>query len=365
MNTEQNELKLLLEQLAQPAFFETDGEVRFYNRLAGEYRVRAGRPVMDLLPDGCGLPEAGSAPVHAQLTLSAGPADASILPYAGGRLYLLTPPARTELHPQTLLSVAQSIRTPLANLLAGAAALFPKLEALEDPDLQKQTASMNRAYYQLLRLACNLTDMRGVLMDELHLRREKAELTGFFRKLFDRAAPLLTAAGFEFEYTCTAKPFCGWIDRQRLERAVWDLLSNAAKFTPKGGRITAELEYTHAAALLHIRDTGDGMTPDLLADAFTAYDRDFALGDPRWGAGFGLPLAERIAQLHGGAIFLESEPGGGTTATLSLSLQVPSTKELQFRSPTASIDYTGGYPHELVELSNVLPYTEFDSSRVN
>lgn len=224
---------------------------------------------------------------------------------------------------------------------------------------------MNRAHYQLLRLACNLTDMRSALLGELKLRREKAELTGFFRELFDRAVPLLRETGLELRYTCKAKPFCGWIDRQRLERVIWNLLSNAVKFTPKGGTVTAELEYTLQAAILRIHDDGEGVSQARLSSVFQGYDRSCALGDPRWGAGLGLPLAEHIVRLHGGTLMLQSEEGSGTTMVLSLALSVPGTTELQFHSPTATIDYTGGYAHELVELSDVLPLSEFDSYRIN
>ena len=207
--------------------------------------------------------------------------------------------------------------------------------------------------------------MRCVLDGSLHLRREKTEVTVFFRDLFERAVPLCRAAGITLTYSCSARPFAAWMDRPRLERAVWNLLSNAIKFTPKGGSISAELEYTPQAARLRIRDNGDGIGPDLLATAFDAYTRDIPLGDPRWGAGLGLSLAGRIAQLHGGSIFLESDPGSGTSVVLSISLNTPATTELQLRSPTAGIDYTGGYPHELVELSDVLPLREFDSSHIN
>ena len=363
MNTEQTELERLTGCLGQPAFYEEDGKVLFCNRLAEQARVRVGRDVAEMLPAGTALPEGGAA-AHATLNLPGAQTAVTIVPWSKGRLYLLSPSDHAQLQPQALVAIAQSIRTPLSNLFGVAASLFPRLEAMEDDEIQQQTASMNRAFYQLLRLTCNLTDMRGVMLEEMRLLREKEELTGYFRRLFDRAAPLLKASGRRLVYTCGARPFCGWIGRQRLERAVWDILSNAAKFTPKDGVITAELEYTHSAAILRVHDNGEGLTPEQLAHAFSAHDREYAPGDPRWGAGFGLPLAEHIARLHGGALLLESGTGG-TTVTLSISLHVPATKELQFRSPTAAIDYSGGYPHELVELSNVLPVAEFDSSRIN
>lgn len=365
MDTNTNELALLLDHLSQPAFFEVDGTVVLRNALAGERHIQPGDAVARFLPAELPLPSDPQETVQVTLTLPEERLGATVLRHGEGRVFLLAGSAQAELHPQTLLAVAQSIRTPLSNLFGVASSLFPMLEETEDPMLQRQLASMNRAHYQLLRLACNLTDMRSALLGELKLRREKAELTGFFRELFDRAAPLLHEAGLELQYTCNAKPFCGWIDRQRLERAVWNLLSNTVKFTPRGGTITAELEYTFSAAVLRIHDSGEGVSPAQLTTAFQGYDRICALGDPRWGAGLGLPLAEHIVRLHGGTLMLHTSEGKGTTAVLSLSLSVPGTAELQFHSPTASIDYTGGYAHELVELSDVLPLSEFDSCRIN
>lgn len=360
MNKEQTDLSRLLEHLSQPAFLETDGVVCFRNRLAAELYVSPGDETARYLPQT--FPAGTDAPVQCTLHLPASRVSATVLPCAGGRLFLVVPPERTTLKPQALWSISHGIRTPLANLMAVATTYFPGLLQNEDPVMTQNLSSMNRAYYQLLRLACNLNDMRCILLDELRLSREKNELTSFFAKIIDRAAPLIRDAGLEFEYICNAEPFCGWIDRARLERAVWNLLSNAMNFTPRGGKITVELEYTEAFALFRVRDTGDGMTPELLSTAFCAYDRERALGDSRWGAGLGLPLSERIAQLHGGAIVLESAPGEGTCATLSLSLAVPRAEELSFHSSITDRDYAGGFPHALVELSGRLPIHDFDPS---
>lgn len=365
MTTEQTALESMLPLLAQPAFYEENGTIQFWNHAAETYRIHANTPVASFLPEGFSLPVEKNTPVQLALQFGTSRTQASVLPYGAGHLFLLAPAETPSAQAQTLLSISQNIRTPLTSLFTVASSLFPALEEMEDPALQKQLASMNRAYYQLLRLACNLTDMRSVLLDELHLNREKVELTGFFQKVFDRAAPLLESAGYTLQFTCRAKPFCGWIDRQRLERVVWNLLSNAVKFTPRGGMIHAELEFTLPAAILRIRDNGEGMPPELLSSAFSGYARAYDLADARWGAGFGLPLSEHIVHLHGGSLLLESSPGAGTTATVSLSLRIPSQKELQFRSPTTQMDYTGGFTHELVELSNILPLCEFDSYGIN
>ena len=364
MNTEQTELQRLLDHLDQPAFYEENGKVLFTNRLAARAELYAGCAMAELLPPDASPPQGGGA-AQVMLTLPDGETAATAVPYQTGRLYLLCPSEHAALDPELLLTIAKNIRAPLSNLFGASGDLFSRLEALEDPAVQSQTAAMNRACYQILRLVCNLSDMRSVLLDEMRLSREKAELTDFFRDLFARAQPLLGSAGRTLRYTCRARPFCGWIDRQRLERAVFDVLSNAVKFTPKDGLITAELEYMRGTAILRIHDSGEGIPAEQLARAFSAYERELAPGDPRWGAGFGLALAQHIVCLHGGALMLGPAPEGGTTVTLSLSLRPPDPRELQLRSPLASIDYTGGYPHELVELAEVLPLSEFDSTRVN
>lgn len=356
-----------LRYLPQAAFCVRGDLVCFSNPAARALLVAEGTPVTDYLDDDAELYHTlGSAPVQLGVVLAGRRLRASVHDDGGLRVFITCPdPAAAAVPPDTLQSVSQSLRTPLTNLLGAASSLFPLLEEQENPELQKQMARMNRAMYQLLRLSFGLSDMRAMLSDELCLHREKLELTAHFAAFFDRLALLCREAGVTLRYTLPDKPFSGWIDRQRVEQAILHLVSNALKFTPDGSTLDIRLERSGDRILLCVSDSGEGMDADLLSTAFSRFDRPAQLDDPRWGVGFGLPFVRRVAQLHGGAVMLQSQPQGGTAVTMSLSIKPPEQPEEPLKSPVAAMDYAGGYRHDLVELSVVLPPETFDTSNVN
>ena len=242
--------------------------------------------------------------------------------------------------------------------------LFPVLEEQENPAIQRQTAILNKNLYQLLRLAGNLTDMSRLIAGEMPMYDEKTELREFFGAIYDRVKPLCQAVGIEIKYACPTSKFYGVIDRQKMERAVLNLISNAMKYTPKGGKIMLRVETNKSSVLIKVADNGEGLQPELLATVFDRFSHRDPLGDPRWGMGLGLPYARYIAQLHGGTMIIEGKPGDGTSVTMSVSLhrQAAATS---LRTPIINYDYAGGFEHCLVELADVLPSDVFDSMNVN
>ena len=101
----------------------------------------------------------------------------------------------------------------------------------------------------------------------------------------------------------------------------------------------------------------------MLCAAFTRYERENPLGDPRCGVGFGLPIVRHIAQLHGGALVLSAQ-NGGMHACMSLSIRAPKPSEDTLHSPVAAMDDAGGYRRELIGLADVLPPEAFDSCAI-
>ena len=113
-------------------------------------------------------------------------------------------------------------------------------------------------------------------------------------------------------------------DHRRLEQALVNLLSNALRFSPEGGRVTVAVGREARWATLSVRDAGPGI-PD--ADRPRLFERFFVgrtdRGGPRDGVGLGLPTALAIAQAHGGRIDVESEPGSGSTFRLVVPIDGP------------------------------------------
>lgn len=153
------------------------------------------------------------------------------------------------------------------------------------------------------------------------------------------------------------------VDRQKLERATYNLLSNAMKFTPKGGFIHMELEAHGDLAVLKISDNGEGVPVDMLSTVYDRFRREPAVGDVRWGIGLGLPMVTRTATLHGGALLMKRREGGGTV--VAMSIRQGGTVQKNLSTPMRLVDYTGEHDHGLVELADCLPWAVFEAGGIN
>jgi len=109
-------------------------------------------------------------------------------------------------------------------------------------------------------------------------------------------------------------------DGQRLEQVVLNLMTNATKFTPKGGNITLRARKRDDGLVIEVQDTGIGIAKDEQARLFQPYSRLNADRQRHPGLGLGLALAKQVVELHGGKIWVESEPGKGSTFSFSLPL---------------------------------------------
>ena len=178
---------------------------------------------------------------------------------------------------------------------------------------------------------------------------------GFCREIIRRAQVPAELLGLELEFRCAKSSHIIALDKDRLERMMLNLLSNAFKFTPKGGRITLEIRVEVKRVELRLTDTGCGIAPELLETIFDRYLHTERIDPPPHGLGLGLPICRRIAQEHGGSLLLTSRPGEGTTVTVSLPNQKAQKQELS----TFIVDTTGGFNPILLELSDALPKQAF------
>ena len=135
---------------------------------------------------------------------------------------------------------------------------------------------------------------------------------------------------------------------------MWNLLSNALKFTPAGGRVTVSLRFERKQVLLTVTDTGGGIPVERMETVFDGYLHPERLAALPCGLGLGLPLCRRIAEGHGGRMVLDSRPDQGTSVTLALpdEMAADTVEDVQF-------DYAGGFQPALVGLADALPYQAF------
>ena len=255
---------------------------------------------------------------------------------------------------EVLEQVSGQLRSSLSNIYRSLERIAPPEVRDEQSGLDNDAAILCQSYYRILRLTNNLSD--AAQFDRpVSPKLRNDDIVGFCREIVERAKVPGKLLGLELEFRCAKSSHIIAIDRARLERMMLNLLSNAFKFTPKGGRITLEIRVELQRVELRLTDTGCGIAPELLDTVFDRYLHTERIDPPPHGLGLGLPICRRIAQEHEGSLLLTSRPGEGTTVTVSLPNRKAKSQELN----TLIVDYSGGFNHILLELSDALPKQAF------
>ena len=183
---------------------------------------------------------------------------------------------------------------------------------------------MERQLRHLVRLTDDLLEMSRITRGTLELRRERVELATVVRNALETAEPLIRAADHRLDVSLPQEPL--WVDGDpvRLAQILANLLNNAAKYTGQGGSIELRARREAGRALVSVRDDGEGIAPEQMAQLFEMFSR----GSRSSGLGIGLALARRLAELHGGSLEAASEgPGRGAQFTVTLPLAPAAAKE--------------------------------------
>ena len=257
-------------------------------------------------------------------------------------------PQEVQLLTKTLPGIAAQLRGTLANMHAA-------LSSGDTPD----ACILRQSYYRLLRTVTNLTDA-SLLAEDSPLPKQDTDLVLFIDDLCRQAQPLLEQCGLTLCADLRPRHLIMGFSGTYTARIFWNLLSNAAKFTPAGGQVRVTLLQQGSQALLQVSDTGCGIAPELQD---TVYDRIFHGGrmdPPPHGLGLGLGLCRCFARRQGGSLLLRSTPGQGTCVTVSLPAQRcgVAVQDVPFH-------YAGGFQPVMMELSDALPYTGFAEKNLN
>ena len=254
---------------------------------------------------------------------------------------------------EVLLHVSAQLRTALGGMHIAVSRLAPPERRDTDAALDRDAALLNRNYYALLRLSNNLSNA-PMLLDDAPLTRENTDIVTWLDGLCRQASPLFALRNVALTFQCSAAHHGAAINRVCLEQAVWNLLSNALKFTAEGGAVTVSLRFERRQVLLAVTDTGCGISAEDMEMVFDSYLHPERLAVLPSGLGLGLPLCRRIAEGHGGRLVLNSREGHGTTVTLALpdELAEDVVEDVAF-------DYTGGFQPALVGLADGLPFEAF------
>jgi signal transduction histidine kinase len=212
----------------------------------------------------------------------------------------------------------------LRSLLGGIALSAELLKEVENSDqpfvqVKRYAEGIQRFSARMTRLVGDLMDVVSIEAGKLSLVRSPYDVNLLLRDSQDAFKPAAAADGIELACTCAEDPGIVDLDHERILQVLTNLVSNALKFTERGGRITIELERREDSICFHVADTGSGIPTELLEKIF---DRYFQAEDgDRRGLGLGLFISRSIIEAHGGKIWATSTPGKGS----SVFFTVPAT----------------------------------------
>lgn len=226
----------------------------------------------------------------------------------------------SRLKDEFLAVVSHELRTPL-NAILGWVQMLRKGPAPETM-VRKAVDTIERNARMQVQLVEDLLDVSRIVTGQLALRIEPVDLAAVVEAAVEAVQPSAEAKEITLQLDLLDDDVSVTGDAGRLQQAVWNLLTNALKFTPKEGRIQIELRRTEEDGVVTVRDTGAGIPAEALPYIFDRFRQaDSRITRAHGGLGIGLTIVEYVAQAHGGTVRAESPgPGGGATFTLTVPL---------------------------------------------
>ncbi|MGH3150598.1 MAG: sensor histidine kinase [Streptosporangiaceae bacterium] len=218
-----------------------------------------------------------------------------------------------QLRRDLVADVAHELRTPIAVLQAGHEAL---LDEVAEPT-PEHLASLRDEVLRLARMVSDLQTLAAADAAALRLSRRSCDLADLAGTAADSLSSQFEAAGITVTRQLAAAEVLG--DPRWLHQVITNLLTNALKFTPPGGRVMVQAGPRAVEAVLTVTDTGAGIPVDELPRIFDRFWRSPQAAQVS-GSGIGLAVAAELAQAHGGRLSARSQPGQGTEMTLVLPL---------------------------------------------
>ncbi|MFN8065713.1 MAG: hybrid sensor histidine kinase/response regulator [Vicinamibacterales bacterium] len=217
-----------------------------------------------------------------------------------------------------LAAVSHELRTPL-NAIMGWTQIL-KSTSPNEQTMQRAIASLARNAEAQSRVIEDLLDISRIITGKLQLAMKEVDLRAVIETAADVIEPMSRSRGVAIQLSLPTVPCIVQGDYDRLRQILWNLLSNALKFTPSGGRVEVQLELAAESFTIVVRDTGVGMDPAFLSHAFERFRQaDGTTTREQGGLGLGLAIVKELTELHGGTVRAESA-GLGQGATFRVTI---------------------------------------------
>jgi PAS domain S-box-containing protein len=226
-----------------------------------------------------------------------------------------------------LATLAHELRNPLAPLVTSTEILASDAEPRA---IEQARTTIKRQITHMVRLVDDLLDVSRITRNVIQIKKEKTTLAAILTAAIETMRDAAVAAEQTLTVSLPEEPIPLEADPVRLTQVFANLLNNASKYTPRGGRLTISAQASDGWIVVRVRDTGIGIPPDKLSQIFGVFARVHQpVGDeqPR-GLGIGLALVRRVVDLHGGSVVADSDGDGhGSEFVVRLPARMQARKE--------------------------------------
>lgn len=229
-----------------------------------------------------------------------------------------------------LAVISHELRTPLTSILGWARML--RIGGLDDATREEALDALERSAQAQVHLIEDLLDDTRITSGKLRLNTRPLQMKSVVESSLSDLLPAAEVKRIRLvsEVDCDDCPILG--DPVRLQQVLWNIVSNAIKFTDEGGSVFVRVGRKGPCAMIEVRDTGRGIPPDLLPQLFQRFRQGDASSNRKAGIGLGLAISKYLVEQHGGRISAASEGAGkGATFTIELPLTVEESAEFQTR----------------------------------
>jgi PAS domain S-box-containing protein len=235
----------------------------------------------------------------------------------------------TRVKDEFLATLSHELRTPLSAILGWTQVLL-RGESPKGPDEQKRAIEViDRNARAQVQLIDDLLDLSRIMTGKIRLDLHQISFAGVVEAAVDSAMPTADAKGIRLKAILGATQDIVSADATRLQQVVWNLLTNALKFTPKGGQVQVLLQRVNSHLELSVSDTGVGIPASYLPHVFDRFSqKDSSTTRTFGGLGLGLAICKQLVELHGGMIKAASQgEGRGATFSVQLPLSIVQLKD--------------------------------------
>lgn len=215
-------------------------------------------------------------------------------------------------------NIAHEFRTPLTLIQGSLEREWQIMRANGwQAELERSLQTMDKSVRRMLRLINQLLEFRKMQAGKLKLSLQETEVVMFAKNIFRSFSDAAESKQIDYRFKCALSSLLIYLDRQKMDKVVFNLLSNAFKYTPSQGSVCLSLDVEGAWLVLKVSDTGVGIPKEKRDQLFSRFMQSSYTGDS---FGIGLHLTHELVELHHGSIWYEDNPKGGSVFVVKIPM---------------------------------------------